>query len=53
MSARYKSIVGGYYNKFKENGERVYNIDDVKKFVKAGKLTAEEYQEITGEKYAG
>lgn len=26
----------------------IYNSDDVKKFVQSGKLTADEYKEITG-----
>lgn len=38
-------IVKRYYDK------GIYSKDDVKKFVKAGKITAEEYQEITGEQY--
>nr|DAU66760.1 MAG TPA: hypothetical protein [Caudoviricetes sp.] len=38
-------IVKRYYDK------GIYSKDDVKKFVKAGKLTEEEYQEITGEQY--
>ena len=29
----------------------IYSKEDVKKFVKAGKITAEEYEQITGEAY--
>lgn len=39
-------IVNRYYNK-----EKLYSKDDVAKFVVAGRLTAEEYQQITGEEY--
>ena len=42
MSASYKKIVARWYPK-------IYSIDDVKVFVKAGKLTEEEYEQITGE----
>ncbi len=38
-------VVKRYYDTGK------YSKDDVKKFVKAGKLTAAEYKEITGEEY--
>ena len=38
-------IVKRYY----ERG--IYGNEDVAKFVKAGKLTADEYKEITGEDY--
>ena len=41
MSASYKKIVARWYPK-------IYSIDDVKVFVKAGKLTPDEYKEITG-----
>lgn len=30
----------------------LYSAEDVAKFVKAGKLTAEEYETITGKEYA-
>lgn len=30
----------------------IYSKEDVKKFVKAGKITAEEYEQITGEAYS-
>ena len=39
-------IVKRYYNR------GIYDNADVAKFVKAGKLTEEEYREITGEDYA-
>lgn len=39
-------IVKRYYDK------GIYSAEQVKTFVKAGKITAEEYKEITGEKYA-
>ena len=39
-------IVNRYYNVVK-----VYSKEDVAKFVVAKKLTAEEYQKITGEEY--
>lgn len=45
MSASYKKIVSRFYPK-------IYSIDDVKVFVKAGKLTINEYKEITGEDYS-
>ena len=38
-------IVKRYYDK------GIYSNNDVKKFVKVGKITQEEYQEITGEQY--
>ena len=38
-------IVKRYYDK------QYYSKEDVAKFVIAGKLTAEEYQQITGEEY--
>ena len=38
-------IVKRYYDK------QYYSKEDVAKFVVAGKLTAEEYQQITGEEY--
>ena len=41
----YKEIVKGYYDK------DIYSVGDVKIFVKAGKLTAAEFKEITGEAY--
>ena len=39
------AIVKRYYDK------GIYTKDDVKKFVAAGKITPEEYEKITGEKY--
>lgn len=45
MSESYKKIVSRYYPK-------IYSLDDVKVFVKAGKLTPDEYMQITGEDYA-
>lgn len=39
-------IVKRYYDK------GIYSKEDVAKFVLAGKLTAEEYKQITGEEYA-
>jgi len=41
----YKSVKR-YYDK------GIYSKEDVAKFVQAGKLTPEEYKEITGEEYA-
>lgn len=38
-------IVKRYYDK------ETYSKEDVAKFVKAGKLTAEQYKEITGDEY--
>ena len=38
-------VVKRYYDK------GIYDNDDVKVFVKAGKLTAEQYESITGEPY--
>lgn len=38
-------IVKRYYDK------GIYTKEDVKTFVKAGKLTADEYKEITGDDY--
>ena len=35
----------------KKYDEGVYTKDDLKKFVAKGKLTPEQYKEITGEKY--
>lgn len=39
-------IVKRYYDK------GIYSAEDVKKFVKAGKINADQYKEITGENYA-
>lgn len=39
-------VVKRYYDR------GIYSKEDVAKFVQAGKLTAEEYQEITAEVYA-
>ena len=39
------AIVKRYYDK------RFYSKEDVAKFVIAGKITAEEYEQITGETY--
>ena len=39
------SIVKRYYDKV------IYSNEDVKKFVLAGKITPEQYKEITGEEY--
>lgn len=38
-------VVKRYYDK------GFYDKEDVKKFVRAGKITPEEYKEITGEEY--
>ena len=43
--SRLYNTVSRYYQKY-------YSKEDVKVFVAAGKLTAEEYKEITGEEYA-
>lgn len=39
------AIVKRYYDK------KIYTNEDVKKFVLAGKITPEQYKEITGEEY--
>lgn len=39
------NIVKRYYDK------GIYSNEDVKKFVLAGKITPEQYKEITGEEY--
>lgn len=39
------AIVKRYYDK------GIYSNEDVKKFVLAGKITPEQYKEITGEEY--
>lgn len=39
-------VVKRYYDK------GIYSAEDVAKFVKAGKITPEEYKDITGEEYA-
>ena len=41
----YLTIVKRFYD------YRIYSKEDVAKFVVAGKLSAEEYQKITGEEY--
>jgi uncharacterized XkdX family phage protein len=45
MSQRYYEICKRYYD------QGIYTDDDLKKFVAKGKLTPEEYEEITGKKY--
>ena len=40
-------IVKRYYDK------GIYSADDVATFVKAGKITAEQYKDITGMEYKG
>ena len=40
-------IIKRYYDK------GIYTKENVATFVKAGKITAEQYQEITGEQYEG
>lgn len=40
------AIVKRYYDK------GIYSKDDVKVFVRVGKLTPEQYKEITGDEYA-
>ena len=44
MSVTNKKIVSKFYPK-------IYSVDDVKVFVKAGKITPDEFKEITGETY--
>ena len=41
------TIVKRYYDK------GIYTAEDVAVFVRVGRLTPEQYQEITGEEYAG
>lgn len=41
------TIVKRYYDK------GIYTAEDVAVFARAGRLTPEQYQEITGEEYAG
>lgn len=41
----FENIVKRYYDK------GIYSKDNVKTFVKAGKITVEQYENITGEKY--
>lgn len=45
MSGRYKRIVQRYFAK------GIYSVADVATFVTAGKITAEDYRDITGEEY--
>lgn len=45
MSATYYAICKRYYD------QGIYSDDDLKRFVKSGKLTKEEYKEITGKAY--
>ncbi len=45
MASRIYNIVKRYYDK------GTYTEDDVRKFVVAGKLTEEEFEEITGKPY--
>jgi len=45
MATSYFKTVKRYYDK------GIYDNDSVAKFVKAGKLTPEEYEQITGEPY--
>ncbi|MGN7387706.1 XkdX family protein [Sporosarcina sp. SAFN-015] len=40
-----------WYNAAKAYYPRFYTKDDVKKFVVANKITPEQYEEITGDKY--
>lgn len=46
MSKIYKERATRYYDK------GIYDIEDVKVFVKSGDLTEEEFKEVTGEDYA-
>lgn len=45
MNERYKRIVQRYFTK------DIYSISDVAAFVVAGKITVEDYKDITGEEY--
>lgn len=45
MNERYKRIVQRYFTK------DIYSVADVATFVIAGKITAEDYKDITGEDY--
>lgn len=45
MRSKYYKTVKRYYDK------GIYDNDDVAVFVRAGKITEEEYKEITGEGY--
>lgn len=47
----YYAIVKRYYNYIKYDGSRMYSKEQVSKFVEYGKLTKEQYKEITGEDY--
>lgn len=51
MSAFWKNYVAKNYNAKKADGESVYTIENVKTFVGAGKITKDEYKEITGKDY--
>lgn len=46
MRSKYYKTVKRYYDK------GIYDNNDVAVFVRAGKITKEEYKEITGEGYA-
>lgn len=45
MSATYYTICKRYYD------QGIYSDDDLKRFVKSGKLTKDEYEKITGNPY--
>lgn len=47
----YYTIVKRYYNYIKYDGTRMYSKEQVAKFVEYGKLTNEQYKEITGDDY--
>lgn len=50
MSKKFNTVKK-YYNTIKPNGNRLWSIEMVKNAVVKGWITAEEYKEITGEKY--
>ncbi len=50
MSPKYY-IVYKYYNTFKANGERLWDIGKVRNAVVKGWITAAEFELITGESY--
>lgn len=47
------STIKDFYNTINADGDRLYTKEKVAVFVSKGKITAQQYEEITGEAYGG